>query len=555
MIRLRDMSQPVKTSLGFGLIVFIFLPLLFMSYLSFVRTLDATRWNIHTHQVIEKKDSILQSITNIETGERGYIITGNEAFLEPLHSGMETFEQDYSAIRALTADNARQQERLVLLRERYNQWLAAAVNPVLALRESGSSEGTASREAARDFIASGRGKEQMDSMRSVLQEIGEEENRLLETRQARVGELASLTRLVLIVGGTVAVALAIVLSFILTVTLTSPLRKTVDYSQRVAGGDYSASLDVFRRDEIGILADALRKMVGELTRRVREVNLQRQELSAVNRRLQGLNDELLLKNRELDEFARIASHDLQEPLRKIQTFGERLRVKLNGDLGESGLDYLNRMTDAAERMSNLIGSLLAYSRVTSRAATFSKVDLSQTVNGVLSDLSVRIESSEARVEVGELPSVEADPVQIGQLFQNLIGNALKYRKPDEAPLVRVYGEHDQTTCRVVVEDNGIGFDPQFAEIIFNPFQRLHGRSSHYEGTGMGLAICRKIVERHGGAITAQSTPNGGSKFIVTLPLLQIDSHTEGERPSGPRCSAIQVPSMGGNEGCDATDLS
>ncbi|NMG06159.1 PAS domain-containing protein [Brasilonema sp. UFV-L1] len=232
--------------------------------------------------------------------------------------------------------------------------------------------------------------------------------------------------------------------------------------------------------------------------------------------------ELTRSNEELQQFAFIASHDLQEPLRKIKTFGERLKASCSHALTEQGLDYLERMQNATRRMQALIEDLLTLSRVTTRGQPFVPVDLTQITQEVLSDLEVRIQQTEAYVKISELPIINADPLQMRQLLQNLIGNALKFCRKDKAPIVKIYSQilnHQDTveSCQIIVEDNGIGFDEKYLDRIFNVFQRLHGRSE-YEGTGMGLAICRKIVERHNGSISAQSTPGQGSRFIIILPM-------------------------------------
>ena len=262
-----------------------------------------------------------------------------------------------------------------------------------------------------------------------------------------------------------------------------------------------------------------RKAAEEVLRRSNE---QLEQL--VNERtieLQQANAQLQLSNRELEDFASVASHDLQEPLRKIQAFGDRLEAKAGAALGDEGQDYLRRMRNAAGRMQTLISDLLQFSRVTTRAQPFVPVDLKQVSSEVLVDLETRIDQTGGRVELAELTVIDADPTQMRQLLQNLIGNALKFRKPDVAPVVKVLAEVDEAAglCRLCVADNGIGFDEKYLDRIFNVFQRLHGRGS-YEGTGIGLAVCRKIAERHGGSITAQSAPDVGSTFIVTLPLRQ-----------------------------------
>lgn len=240
--------------------------------------------------------------------------------------------------------------------------------------------------------------------------------------------------------------------------------------------------------------------------------------------------ELTRSNEELQQFAFIASHDLQEPLRKIKTFGERLKATNGEALNEQGRDYLSRMQNAALRMQTLIEDLLALSRVTTRAQPFVSVNLAKITQEVLSDLEVGIQQTGARVEVGNLPIIQGDPLQMRQLLQNLIGNALKFHRQQEPPVVKIYSQFlnnqldklavDEEFCQIIIEDNGIGFSEKYLDRIFNIFQRLHSRSE-YEGTGIGLAICRKITERHHGTITAQSQPGQGARFMITLP---INSH-------------------------------
>ena len=223
--------------------------------------------------------------------------------------------------------------------------------------------------------------------------------------------------------------------------------------------------------------------------------------------------ELERSNRDLEQFAYVASHDLQEPLRKIRAFGDRLEVKCKDLLDETALECVSRMQNAAERMQELIEGLLTLSRVTSRAHDFVQVDLGEIVEQVVGDLEAQIERMHGKVEVGKLPTIQAEPLQIRQLLQNLIANALKFHRPDEPPVVKVEARYvlprDQRQsrkslaeekCRITIEDNGIGFDQQYAERIFGIFQRLHPRDV-YEGTGIGLAICRRIVEFHGGQIS------------------------------------------------------
>jgi two-component system, LuxR family, sensor kinase FixL len=230
-------------------------------------------------------------------------------------------------------------------------------------------------------------------------------------------------------------------------------------------------------------------------------------------------EKLEVSNRELQDFASVAAHDLQEPLRKIQAFGDRLLTRSGEALGPESRDYLDRMLTSARRMRRLIEDLLTYSRVVTKAQPFTRVDLGAVARDVLSDLELRIEQLGGKVEVGELCSLEADASQMHQLLLNLIGNGLKFHREGVAPVVKVGTEVSGGSCRLTVSDNGIGFDEKYLDRIFTIFQRLHGRQE-YEGTGVGLAVCRRIAERHGGFITARSKPGEGAEFEVRLPLRQ-----------------------------------
>lgn len=244
------------------------------------------------------------------------------------------------------------------------------------------------------------------------------------------------------------------------------------------------------------------------------------ENARLHESIQRHSQELARSNQDLQDFAYAASHDLQEPLRKIQAFGDRLQLRCADQLDARGLDYLQRMQQAATRMQTLIVDLLTYSRVTTQARPFTPVDLNQVLTAVLSDLEMRLEETNATIQLDSLPTIDADPTQMAQLFLNLLSNALKFTAPDRPPVIHIHSQtSDRNNYTIMVSDNGIGFDEKYLDRIFGVFQRLHGREE-YSGTGVGLAICQKIVKRHNGHITAASTPDVGSTFFVTLPAHQ-----------------------------------
>src|SRR5690554_214612 len=253
------------------------------------------------------------------------------------------------------------------------------------------------------------------------------------------------------------------------------------------------------------------------------------------REINQINLELSSMNENLENFAYVASHDLNEPLRKIRTFGEMIELELNSDQinQKTVVSHIHRMQSAAERMQELIEDLLSYSRISRQFDISEKIDLQDVVETVLGDLEIAIKESNANIQIESLPnSILADAIQMRQLFQNLISNAIKFKKPEVDPVITIKSElvkaetlpfdelaidHSQMYWKITVADNGIGFDEKYTDKIFAVFQRLHGRST-YEGTGIGLSICKKICENHKGGITAESSEGNGATFIVFLPI-------------------------------------
>ncbi|MCC6168559.1 MAG: hypothetical protein IT329_15160 [Caldilineaceae bacterium] len=350
----------------------------------------------------------------------------------------------------------------------------------------------------------------------------------LETGSERVWLSAELSSIVGLPGRPNRLALAELMELV-AVDHRAMLQDVLSYAQETAT-PFELELRINRAEgeplQLNVLGNAIADSTGRATRLwgtgqdITERYRTEEQLRTAALRLEA-------SNRELQDFAYIASHDLQEPLRKIIAFGDRLAMKYGDRLDDTGHDYLQRVQHAARRMQTLIEDLLTLSRVTTRGQPFVDVSLQEVVQGVAADLETLLEETQGQLEVGQLPVVEADPLQMRQLFQNLIGNALKFHQPGVQPRVSIWAEDDAcdgsaNRWKIVVADNGIGFDMKYAERIFQPFQRLHGRSSDYAGTGMGLAICRKIVERHRGSIEAASEPGRGAMFSICLPQRQLD---------------------------------
>lgn len=413
-----------------------------------------------------------------ETGQRGYLLTDTSEYLLPYSQAVSILETELADPRALDLD-----EEQVVRYERFS----GLIREKLAELASTVSSANANRQfEAIQQVFTNRGFVLMDALSGVVDEMLAYENQVLVERQASTERSRILALYMIIAANLLGVLM------VLIVARLARKARTIEelYVKSLQDATETLELKVAERTE----------------------------------RLQHYSNELKRSNRELEDFAFVASHDLQEPLRKIQAFGDRLETGLETQLQEQEKDYLRRMRSAASRMSQLIEDLLSISRITSKAQPFIKVSLLKVIEYVFENLELVIEESDAQFEIESLPEIEADPSQMRQLFQNLIGNALKFRKPDQTPHISIRVRnltepisHFSDWVDIEVSDNGIGFDSGHAEMIFKPFQRLHGRDQ-YAGTGIGLAICRRIVERHGGTITASSTEGQGTIFSIRLPL-------------------------------------
>ena len=405
---------------------------------------------------------VYSSLRDAESGQRGYIITGNTSYLEPYYSGSKAAPRYVKSLRSELADTPQDKQETAELTELTQQKLNE-------LSETVRLRSTQGFGAAAAVVDTNVGQTLMNHVHTLLTTMEQQVNAKTAARDRQANIFA------IVAYGSLAVMIILTAAFVYFIRLV--FQQVKDQGQKL-------------------------------------------ELTVI---------ELERSNRELQDFASVASHDLQEPLRKIQAFGDRLAstTKLSAD---SNL-YLERMLDAAGRMRVLIDDLLTYSRVTTKAQPFKQVNLKRILSEVTSDLEVRIEETGTKITAGKLPAIEADPTQMRQIFQNLIANAIKFRAPDTKPHITIRSTiqtvNNVDTVSITVADNGIGFDEKYSDRIFTIFQRLHGRNE-YEGTGVGLAVVRKIAERHGGTVIAKSEVGKGSQFIVTLPI-KHKSTSKGEK--------------------------
>ena len=440
-----------------------------------------------TNKIIDSINALHVAVLRTESGQRGFLLSDNPAYLEDYEKTLNKVNQliDRVEENAITSDFDDQAERIEQLISLAKQKLNELIKTVELARED-------KHRKALAIFNSQIGLDLYDQFETLFNDIAEEERRLQSQHVAALVKLRTDSVNNLIISAATTGLLVIGMFFLLRLNI----RETINHRRELEHHN----------------------MV--LESRVEERTVE----------LKVYSEELARSNRELEDFAFVASHDLQEPLRKIRAFGNRLSTGYQDVLDERGQDFLARMLNAAERMSMLISDLLAFSRVTTRGKDFADTDLNEVVSAVLDDLEIPIEETHAKITVDTLPVMRADPSQMNQLFLNLFSNALKFRLPDITPHISLRCVRVDNTeakkqnllpgldwIKLTLQDNGIGFDQTFAEKIFAPFQRLHGRSE-YKGTGIGLAVCRRIVERHNGVISAHSEPGNGARFDFYLPL-------------------------------------
>jgi signal transduction histidine kinase/CHASE3 domain sensor protein len=552
---------------------------------------------------------LLASATDAETGERGYIITGQEDYLEPYQSAMQNVSRALGELRRLTADDPVQQRRLGLL------------DPLLAERLAVLKQGIEVRRqgflAAQAVVLNGRGKQLHDRIRGAVAEMEATEHALLLEREAVERQASTLARIVIIGGSMLAVVVVASALFVIgqafmatrraetalqesrdqldarvkqrtselaraneslrdsearfraLVTASSDVvyRMSPDWSEmrQLRGREFLADTEtpsgtwlqkyIHPDDQSRVMAvinEAIRtQLVFELEHRVLRVDgslgwtfsravplkdangeitewfgaaTDITERKRAEEALALKAQELARSNADLEQFAYVASHDLKEPLRAVGGCVRLLQRRYGGKLDDRADEFIHHAIDGATRMEGLIDGLLAFSRVGTRGGKFEAVECEKALDTALRNLAVAIQESDAVVSQDPLPTVSADASQMVSLFQNLIGNALKFRRV-APPRIHVRAQSDGTHWRFAVRDNGIGIDSQYFGRIFGIFQRLHTRRE-YPGTGIGLAICKKIVERHGGRIWVESAAGEGTTFYFTLEGAETSQEVE-----------------------------
>ena len=444
------------------------------------------------------------ALVNQETGVRGYLLTAEPRFLDPYRSGLQAESQAYAALAAASRERAGAaaiSSEVDVVRVRAQAWQHGFVERALL---------HARRGAAGSVAPSAQGKTLFDSVRRALARLQGDLAHRESAAGARLSHEASVLQLALILAGALILGSVAGSGYLLRRMITRPLERLGAEARRVGSGTFGSPLVLAGGPrEILQLGDEIEAMRARIVHELAAVDAARTQLER-----QAL--ELSRSNAELEQFAYVASHDLQEPLRKVASFCQALEHRYGGQLDERADEYIAFAVDGAKRMQILINDLLAFSRVGRSGREPAPVDLAEVASAAEASLSTALREAGARVEVADLPVIDGERALLVSVFQNLIANAVKFRGSDP-PVVRIGCTRGDGEWRLSCEDNGIGVDPEYAERIFVIFQRLHTRE-RYEGTGIGLAMCRKIVEYHGGRISLDPTFHQGARFCFTLPI-------------------------------------
>ncbi|MFF9286517.1 sensor histidine kinase [Streptomyces griseosporeus] len=464
----------------------------------------------------------LQSaLLNQETGARGYVIAADPQFLAPYTQGQRDEQNAAARMRRLIGDRATLRADLDAIERAAADWRRTYADPLVA----GVTPGT---PRPVDKGTTDRGKTAFDHIRTLFTT---QNGHLSQAREQSRGELAHVrTVRNWVLGGMVAAFLVtgVVLAVLAHTLVARPLAGLRTASRRVARGEFQHRIPGEGPADIRALAADVEEMRRRLVAELDASRAQQEDLTRQAADLDAQAVELRRSNAELEQFAYVASHDLQEPLRKVASFCQLLEKRYGDRLDERGTQYIAFAVDGAKRMQILINDLLTFSRVGRVNDAHVPVALGQALDKAVANLAAAAEESGAVVErPDELPEITGDPMLLVMLWQNLIGNAIKFRHPDRAPRIRITcrqepgHEEGGTEWLLCVTDNGIGIPEEFAEKVFVIFQRLHGRDA-YSGTGIGLAVCKKIVEFHGGRIWIDTAHTDGARFCFTLPATTPD---------------------------------
>ena len=475
---------------------------------------DAARTAFRSQEALAAGGQLENSLITIENGLRGYVASGQQRLLQPVTEALRLYPGQRRALARLVSQDAAQRQRVSRIAGNIEDYVNFWAEPVIGLAGE-------DLERARSQLLTNNGRERLDVIRTDFAHLFQLERAVIASRQQRA-EQRSERAITFGIGGLAFVfAVAIGFTLYLRRSVVRPVLTVAEATGRLAAGELDTRVPAEREDELGDLAHGFNAMADALARGRAE--------------LERSNAELTRSNAELEQFASVTSHDLQAPLTTISMYAELLERRRGGERGgergaERGAepDLVDGIREATQQARALIRDLLEYSRAGRGTLALEELPAAVVVDEALERLAGTIEQSGAQVDIGELPVVLADRGNLCRVFQNLVGNAVKFTREGD-PRVSIAAERDNGLWRFSVRDDGIGMNPEHIQRIFEPFQRLHGEED-YPGTGIGLAVCERIIDQHGGRIWVSSSPGEGSVFHFTLPGVE---QTAGEQDAPP----------------------
>jgi signal transduction histidine kinase len=454
--------------------------------------------------------TLLTDLVNQETAIRGYALNQSPDNLGVYHVAAADEDVQVKVISANTSTTPEITADLLTVRSLAIQWRHDVAEPVIAAVQAGDKAGAAALLGADSRTSFNRVRDAVTTMQNAMQAVRDDS-------VASVRDTSSTLLFVLIIAVVIVLAGGVGLLIALQRLVIGPVTDLAAQVRSVARGRYDLDITTDGPPELTRLASDVDSMRRQIASDLAEVDAARRQIEEANVQLESQAEELLRSNRDLEQFAYVASHDLQEPLRKVASFCQLLQRRYAGQLDERADQYIAFAVSGAQRMQRLINDLLAFSRIGRTTTGFSEVDLDRVVADAVGQLEPILEAAGAEVAWSNLPVVRGEEQLLGTLVSNLIANAVKFRRPDLPPRVEVTCRQDGDEFEISCVDNGIGIESEFADKVFVIFQRLHPRDA-YPGTGIGLAIAKKIVEYHGGAIRVDTAHTGGAAIRFTLPV-------------------------------------
>ncbi|MBQ1035431.1 CHASE3 domain-containing protein [Micromonospora sp. C81] len=461
-----------------------------------------------------QSQELLNALLDQETAIRGYAVSGDQDDLIPYREGLDQEKSVTASMRGLLDNYPQISQELRTVEDRIAQWRQSVAEPVITTTErSGTSAGQA--------LVTEQARQQFDDVRTAVNDLQEEVLAAREQTARNVRTSSNVLVVLLIVAALVVVVAGAVLLLSLDRMVVRPLTALAIQVREVAEGDYQHRIATVGPPEFIQLGEDVDAMRQKIAADLAEVRAARERIEWVNSQLQKQAEELTRSNRDLEQFAYVASHDLQEPLRKVASFCQLLQRRYAGQLDERADQYIAFAVDGAQRMQRLINDLLAFSRIGRLTTGFVEVDLNKVMGDVAGQTEAARQYADAELTWTDLPVISGEEPLLTNLLANLVSNSIKFRRADVAPKVHISARLVGAEWEITCQDNGIGIEPEFADKIFVIFQRLHSKDA-YPGTGIGLAIVKKIVEYHGGRVWVDTDVPEGTAIRFTLPALPAD---------------------------------